>query len=443
MRSRFRRRGGGRRGKGVAAPLRVPAMPRALSGLKLHKMRRARDWLRLQRDFLQQEERRERRQQSEEAETGAGDERDKLDEKEARRRLVAAFRGSPVLVGTLEEVVGDWHGIVTVGGGQGEWYLRFASIVDKEQVEPGLSVLVQAAGGERGGGSLPGPGLFIVGVLGEEAESMAAALRVDKAPTETFRDVGGLDSVIEALKETVELPLSQPELFEDMGVPPPKGIILYGPPGTGKTLLVKAVANRTQATFLRVTGSELIRRHSGEGPRLVRELFKLADLHSPSIVFLDEIDAVGTKRFDTGCGGEREVQRTLLELLNQLDGFATHHNVKVIMATNRMDVLDPALIRPGRIDRKVHVPLPGPQQLKKIFQIQTERMNLTEEARAFEGLGWERKDLSGADVKAVCTEAGLLCLRQRLSRITRQHLDTALLSVLAHKSRIHHQHLYL
>ena len=200
MRSRFRRRGGGRRGRGVAAPLRVPAMPRPLSGLKLWKKRRARDWLRLQRDYLRRHQEREKKQELEEAERQQDDELapPRMDEKEVRSRLVAAFRGSPVLQGTLEEVVGDWHGIVSIGGGQGQWYLRFHSMVDKEQVEPGLSVLVQASGGSGSQGNLPGPGLFIVGVLGDEAESMAAALRVEKAPKETFRDVGGLETVVEA-----------------------------------------------------------------------------------------------------------------------------------------------------------------------------------------------------------------------------------------------------
>ena len=164
---------------------------------------------------------------------------------------------------------------------------------------------------------------------------------------------------IQEIKESVELPLTHPEYYEEMGIKPPKGVILYGPPGTGKTLLAKAVANQTSATFLRVVGSELIQKYLGDGPKLVRELFRVAEEHSPSIVFIDEIDAVGTKRYDSNSGGEREIQRTMLELLNQLDGFDSRGEVKVVMATNRIESLDPALIRPGRIDRKIEFPLPG------------------------------------------------------------------------------------
>lgn len=156
----------------------------------------------------------------------------------------------------------------------------------------------------------------------------------------------------------MELPLSHPEIYEDIGIKPPKGVILYGEPGTGKTLLVKAVAHETSATFLRLVGSELIQKYAGDGPKLVRDLFKTARENSPSIVFIDEIDAVGSKRYNSSSGGEREIQRTMLELLNQLDGFDSSSNVKVIMATNRIESLDPALIRPGRIDRKIYFPLP-------------------------------------------------------------------------------------
>ena len=187
------------------------------------------------------------------------------------------------------------------------------------------------------------------------------------------------------MKESVELPLTHPELYEEMGIKPPKGVILYGVPGTGKTLLAKAVANQTSATFLRVVGSELIQKYLGDGPKLVRELFRVAEEHAPSIVFIDEIDAIGTKRcvlccnfpkaishnsvrYDSTSGGEREIQRTMLELLNQLDGFDTRGDVKVIMATNRIDSLDPALIRPGRIDRKIEFPLPDVKTKRHIFR---------------------------------------------------------------------------
>ena len=222
---------------------------------------------------------------------------------------------------------------------------------------------------------------------------------------------------LQEIKEAVELPLTHPELYDDIGIKPPKGVILYGEPGTGKTLLAKAVANSTSATFLRVVGSELIQKYLGDGPKLVRELFKVADDLSPSIVFIDEIDAVGTKRYDATSGGEREIQRTMLELLNQLDGFDSLSEVKVIMATNRIDSLDPALIRPGRIDRKIEFPLPDQKTKLRIFHIHTSKMSLSDDVNTEEFV-MAKDELSGADIKAMCTEAGLLALRERRMRVT-------------------------
>merc|ERR1739845_172710 len=201
--------------------------------------------------------------------------------------------------------------------------------------------------------------------------------KLEKAPKEKYSDVVGLEEQIMEIKESVELPLTHPEYYEQMGIRPPKGVILYGPPGTGKTLLAKAVANQTSATFLRIVGSELIQKYLGDGPKLVREMFRVAQEHSPSIIFIDEIDAVGTKRYDSTSGGEREIQRTMLELLNQLDGFDSRGDVKVIMATNRIETLDPALIRPGRIDRKIEFPLPDEKTKRRIFQIHTSKMTLS------------------------------------------------------------------
>ena len=214
----------------------------------------------------------------------------------------------------------------------------------------------------------------------------------------------------------MELPLTNPELYEDVGIKPPKGVILYGEPGTGKTLLAKAVANQTSATFLRVTGSELIQKYLGEGPKLVRELFRVAEEHAPSIVFIDEIDAIGTKRYDSNSGGEREVQRTMLELLNQLDGFDSRSDVKVILATNRIETLDPALIRPGRIDRKIEFPLPDIKTKRKIFQVHTGKMSLAPDVD-LEQFIMAKDELSGADIKAMCSEAGMLALRERRMQV--------------------------
>ena len=286
-----------------------------------------------------------------------------------------------------------------------EYYVGIMSFVDRSQLEPGCSVLLHNKGNQ------------IVGILGDEADPAISVMKVEHSPSETYADVGGLEQQVQAIKEAVELPLTHPELYDDIGIKPPKGVILYGEPGTGKTLLAKAVANSTSATFLRVVGSELIQKYLGDGPKLVRELFRVAEELAPSIVFIDEIDAVGTKRYDANSGGEREIQRTMLELLNQLDGFDSLHDVKVIMATNRIDSLDPALIRPGRIDRKIEFPLPDQKTKRRIFQIHTSKMSLSDDVNVEEFV-MAKDELSGADIKAMCTEAGLLALRERRMRVT-------------------------
>merc|ERR1719276_366107 len=264
----------------------------------------------------------------------------------------------------------------------------------------------------------------VVGVLSDDTDPLVSVMKLEKAPTETYADIGGLDQQITEIKESVELPLTHPEYYEEMGIKPPKGVILYGEPGTGKTLLAKAVANHTSATFLRVVGSELIQKYLGEGPKLVREMFKAAQENSPSIVFIDEIDAVATKRYDTTSGGEKEIQRTMLELLNQLDGFDDRGEVKVIMATNRMDSLDPAMIRPGRIDRKIEFPLPDEKTKRRIFQIHTSKMTLDPDVN-LEEFVVAKDDLSGADIKAICTEAGMLALRERRMKVTQVDMRKA------------------
>ena len=246
------------------------------------------------------------------------------DDRDAEERTrVDDLRGSPMVVGSLEEIIDDEHAIVSSSSGP-EYYVGIMSFVDKDLLEPGCSVLLHHKT------------MSVVGVLSEDTDPAVSVMKLDKAPSESYADVGGLESQIQEIKESVELPLTHPELYEEMGIRPPKGVILYGVPGTGKTLLAKAVANQTSATFLRVVGSELIQKYLGDGPKLVRELFRVADENAPSIVFIDEVDAVGSKRYDSSSGGEREIQRTLLELLNQLDGFDSRHDVKVIMATNKI-----------------------------------------------------------------------------------------------------------
>ena len=348
--------------------------------------------------------------------------------KEEEKNMLDTLRGSPITIGTLEEIVAEDAGIVSINSS--EYYVKILSIVDKEQLELGCTVLLREQT------------YHIVGILADEADPLLNVMKVDKAPTETYGDVGGLDNQIREIKEAVELPLTHPELYEEIGIKPPKGVILYGEPGTGKTLLAKAVANETSATFFRVVGSELVQKYSGEGPKLVRELFRLADEHAPSIVFIDEVDAIGHKRIETSSGGKREVQRTMLELLNQLDGFDTSSEVKVILATNRIESLDPALIRPGRIDRKIFFPLPDSNTKRRIFQIHTQKMSMSDDVNLEEFI-MAKDELSGADIKAIATEAGLLALRDRRKKVSQQDFRTAKEKVLYKKKGTVTESLYI
>jgi len=306
-------------------------------------------------------------------------------------------RGNPNIIGIIEEKFDCSKAIISTNLGM-EFYVDICSFIDSEKITPGDQVLLNVKS------------FSIVGLIENQSDPAVNLMKVEVAPSQTFEDIGGLYDQILEIKEAVELPLNNPELFLDMGVVPPKGVILFGEPGTGKTLLAKAVANSTKASFMRVTGSELVQKYLGEGPKLVREIFKIASLLSPSIIFMDEIDAIGTARFDSNSGGEKEIQRTMLELLNQLDGFDHKDNVKIIMATNRIDTLDPALIRPGRIDRKIEFPLPDEKTLEKIFLVHIKKMKLKGEIRIDDFLN-SNNSLTGADIRGICTEAALLALK--------------------------------
>jgi len=230
-------------------------------------------------------------------------------------------------------------------------------------------------------------------------------------PNVTYADIGGLDIQKQEIREAVELPLVQFDLYKQIGIDPPRGVLLYGPPGTGKTMLVKAVAHHTTAAFIRVVGSEFVQKYLGEGPRMVRDVFRLARENAPSIIFIDEIDAIATKRFDAQTGADREVQRILLELLNQMDGFDQDSNVKVIMATNRADTLDPALLRPGRLDRKIEFPVPSRREKRLIFQTITAKMSIGPDVDLEDYI--QRPDkLSAAEINSICQAAGLQAVRK-------------------------------
>merc|ERR1711865_810146 len=230
-------------------------------------------------------------------------------------------------------------------------------------------------------------------------------------PDVTYKDIGGMDVQKQEVREAIELPLIQHHLYQQIGIDPPRGVLLYGPPGTGKTMMAKAVAGATEASFIRVVGSEFVQKYLGEGPRMVRDVFRLAKENSPCIIFIDEVDAIATKRFDSQTGADREVQRILLELLNQMDGFDQSVNVKVIMATNRMDTLDPALMRPGRLDRKIEFPLPDRRQKRLVFQACSAKMNLGDEVDLEDFVSRSEK-ISGAEIAAICQEAGLQAVRK-------------------------------
>jgi len=243
-------------------------------------------------------------------------------------------------------------------------------------------------------------------------------------PKESFKEIGGLKHEINEVKEVIELPLKKPHLFERVGISPPKGILLHGPPGTGKTLLAKAVAHSTNATFIEVVGSELVQKFIGEGAKLVKDIFILARKKSPAIIFIDEIDALAATRMDTGTSGEREVNRTFMQLLAEVDGFKHLDNVKIIGATNRLDILDPAIIRPGRLDRLIEVGLPDEKGRLEILKVHTKRMNLQNiNLKSISNLMTE---FSGAEIRAACTESGFFAIRNNRDHVTKEDFEKAI-----------------
>ncbi|KAL8403364.1 hypothetical protein RB594_008567 [Gaeumannomyces avenae] len=419
-----------RKGGGTSAAAKLPTVfPTSRCKLRLLRMQRTHDHLLLEEEYVENQERLRRAKAAKDSNAAPSSDVDAGDRMADERGRVDDMRGSPMGVGTLEEMIDDDHAIVSSTTGP-EYYVSIMSFVDKDLLEPGASVLLHHKS------------VSIVGVLTDDADPLVSVMKLDKAPTESYADIGGLEQQIQEVRESVELPLLHPELYEEMGIKPPKGVILYGAPGTGKTLLAKAVANQTSATFLRIVGSELIQKYLGDGPRLVRQLFQVAAENAPSIVFIDEIDAIGTKRYESTSGGEREVQRTMLELLNQLDGFDDRGDVKVIMATNKIETLDPALIRPGRIDRKILFENPDQNTKRKIFTLHTSKMSLNEDVDLEEFIA-QKDDLSGADIKAICSEAGLMALRERRMRVQMADFRAARERVLRTKQEGEPEGLYL
>ena len=328
----------------------------------------------------------------------------KDEQRNLKRELVRAqeevkrIQSVPLVIGQFLEPIDQTTGIVGSTTGS-NYVVRILSTIDRELLRPGSSVALH-----RHSNSL-------VEVLPPESDSSSVMMSQSERPTETYQDIGGLDVQKQEIREAVELPLVQADLYHQIGIDPPQGVLLYGPPGTGKTMLVKAVANATTASFIRVVGSEFVQKYLGEGPRMVRDVFRLARENAPSIIFIDEIDAIATKRFDAQTGADREVQRILLELLTQMDGFDQGSNVKVIMATNRADTLDPALLRPGRLDRKIEFPLPNRREKRLIFQTICGRMNLSPDVDLEDYVSRPDK-LSCAEIASVCQAAGLQAVRK-------------------------------
>jgi proteasome regulatory subunit len=330
--------------------------------------------------------------------------RNELDRLQRRIRKMAI---PPLLLATVSRLIDSEFVVIHTPSGN-----DFLVASPFESIKPGDTVGVDQQT------------LKIVKILPPNVDSFVAGMELDERPLETYEDIGGLDDVIVTLREVVELPLTNPELFEIIGIEPPNGVLLEGLPGTGKTLIARAVANATHATFIRLVGSELIQKYIGEGARLVRELFSLAREKAPCVLFIDEIDAVASKRTQDSQVSDREVQRTLMQLLAEMDGFDINEQVKIIAATNRPDILDPAILRPGRFDRIIQVGLPNAKGRADIFKIHTRKMPL-EEGVNLEKMANTLDNLSGADIKSICTEAGMNAIRSNRKIVTREDFTLA------------------
>jgi 26S proteasome regulatory subunit T1 len=297
--------------------------------------------------------------------------------------------------------------------------------VSATDIEEGMRVGVDTSHGGKYRIQIPLP---------PKIDPSVTMMTVEEKPDVTYNDVGGCKEQLEKLREVIELPLLSPERFVALGIDPPKGVLLYGPPGTGKTLTARAVANRTDACFICVIGSELVQRYVGEGARMVRELFQLARTKKACILFIDEVDAIGGSRGGDDAGGDNEVQRTMLEIVNQLDGFDARGNVKILMATNRPDTLDPALLRPGRLDRKIEFSVPDLEGRTHVFKIHSKTMSMDRDVR-FELLARLCPNTSGAELRSVCTEAGMFAIRARRKSISEKDLIEAINKVIKGNSK--------
>ncbi|MFX1295389.1 MAG: proteasome-activating nucleotidase [Promethearchaeota archaeon] len=307
------------------------------------------------------------------------------------------MRQPPLVTADVIDTLEDGRIIVKSTTGP-QFVVKYSKSISKTELPPGTRVALNQRT------------FSIVEVLPSSVDPFVQGMEVEESPDINYSDVGGLEEQINEIRETVELTLTRPELFEKIGIEPPKGVLLCGPPGTGKTLLARAVAHETHTTFIRVIGSELVQKFIGEGARLVREIFAMAKTKAPSIVFIDELDAVGSRRLEVATSGDREVQRTLMQLLSILDGFDVRGDIRIMAATNRPDILDPALLRPGRFDRIIEFPMPNTEARFQIFKIHTRQINMDSTVN-FDKLVKLTEGSSGADIKAIVTEAGMFAIR--------------------------------
>jgi proteasome regulatory subunit len=349
------------------------------------------------------------------------EERRKLQVKvEYYRNEIEKLLSPPLIEAIVEYVLPDNRVVVKSQNGP-NLVVQVGDNIDKSKLRPGARVALNQRGS------------VVVEVLPEYPDPYVQLMEVVEKPDVRYSDIGGLDEQIRELREVVELPLKNPDLFRELGIEPPKGVLLHGPPGCGKTLLAKAVAAESGATFISLVASELVQKFIGEGARIVRELFDLARRRAPSIVFIDEVDAIAAKRIEIGTSGEREVQRTLMQLLAEIDGFKPLDRVKVIAATNRIDILDPAILRPGRFDRIIEVPPPSKKGRVEIFKIHTKKLKAKGDID-YEFLAEITEGFTGAEIKLVVVEAGYMAVRENRLYVTMNDLLKAIEKVKSKKT---------